>query len=276
MTTTYRRRLRAARPTPRHLHHVDFLRMERGLDRAQDRIFRRYKVVQERQIRWLVARALPAIREQNFRAIRRLNIPARMRRMGSQAFVEPLMDLYRQGIDEVLEEMRASRLNSSYRIALQSPLDPSEEELVALWLANRATVVADGLVQRLEGSAKRNSLDMIRRGDHSAPILRASLTTLADTVIKRESQQVVSEALNLGRDAAARRNEAAIAKVEYSSVLDNQTCDQCHDADKRRFTYGSAAMRDFEPPYRRCSGFGNPRCRCVYVYILEGETAPRR
>ncbi len=121
----------------------------------------------------------------------------------------------------------------------------------------------------------RHGQDMSKRGQTDPNILAGRLTVLSDRDIKREAAQSVSEALNLGRDSVATQNQEQIQAVEYSAIMDDNPCGPCGALDGTTFEFGSSAMQVAQPPYRNCSGFGNPRCRCVFIFTLETE-APAR
>ena len=112
----------------------------------------------------------------------------------------------------------------------------------------------------------RNGLDQIRRGTPDRKGLASKLTQLSDSVIRREARATTSEALNLGRQATAKKNADKVKATEYSALMDDNTCDPCGDLDGQEFTFGSDAAAAVEPPYRLCEGGGN--CRCVFIYTF--------
>ena len=116
---------------------------------------------------------------------------------------------------------------------------------------------------------------MMRRGEVDRETLTARLLTLSERDIKREAKQATSEALNLGRESVAEQNKELIQAAEYSAIMDEGSCDPCRGQDGTTFEFGSEAMRLSTPPYRHCSGFGNPRCRCVFIYTFTTEAEAR-
>lgn len=250
----------------------DFVAMVGGLDRTENNIVKSYKPIQDRQIKKLVEEAMKAILAGDPERLENINVP--FKEDASDAFSRPLEGLYRQGQTEVKKEFAKMR-NGATPVKAVDPLDPTDDDAVKIWLRARSRAIASSLAERLRGAMLRHSLDMIKRGETDPNILIGKLTVLSDRDIKREAAQSVSEALNLGRDSVASQNQELIQAVEYSAIMDDGTCGPCGSLDGTTFEFGSAAMQAAQPPYRNCSGFGNPRCRCVFIFTLETE-APAR
>lgn len=247
----------------------DFIAMANGLDRAETTIVRGYGPVQKRQIDKLVDEAMKAIESGKPERLESINVPYKAE--AATAFSGPLEDLYRQGQAEVRKEFTRMRRGQSMPVRLASPLDPADDDAVKAWLRARSRSIALVLAERLRGSMIRHGLDMMKRGDNDRNSLLARLTALSDRDIKREATQSTSEALNIGRESVAEQNKDLIQAVEYSALMDSGTCDECGILDGTTFELGSEPMRQASPPYRNCSGFGNPRCRCVFIYTLSDE-----
>ena len=80
-----------------------------------------------------------------------------------------------------------------------------------------------------------------------------------------------SETLNLGRDFEFRRWQEQIETIQYSSVLDDNSCQNCRAADGEEMDYGSEQYYDMTPPlnsaqFGACEGGGN--CRCIFVGLI--------
>lgn len=250
----------------------DFIAMERGLDSAETQIVRKYLPVQTRQIAKLIDEAMKAIEANSPERLENINVP--FRGEAGQAFNAPLEDLYRQGQVEVRKEF-TKMTGGKPPVRMASPLDPADDDSVRAWLRVRSRSVANALAERLRGAMLRVSLDMMRRGEVDRNTLTARLTSLSDRDIKREAKQATSEALNLGRESVAEQNKELIQAAEYSAIMDEGSCGPCRGQDGTTFEFGSEAMRMSTPPYRHCSGFGNPRCRCVFIYTFASESEAR-
>ena len=249
----------------------DFLAMAQGMDRTENQIVRSYANIQARQIEKLVDEAMKAIERGDPARLERIHVP--FKDEASSAFSKPLEDLYRQGQREVKKEF--AKMGAGAPVRAADPLDPTDDTSVKLWLRARSRAIALALAERLRTSMLRHSLDMIRRGEVDRDSLVARLTVLSDRDIKREAGASVSEALDLGRDSVAQQNSQLIQAVEYSAIMDSGTCGPCGVLDGTSFEFGSQQMQNAQPPYRNCSGFGNPRCRCVFIFTLVTE-APGR
>ena len=251
----------------------DFIAMADGLDRAETQIVRRYLPIQTKQITKLIDEAIKAIESGDPEKLETINVP--FRQEAQRAFSQPLEGLYRQGQQEVKKEFSKMQKGQPLPVRMASPLDPADDDSVKRWLRARSRAVSNQLAERLRGAMLRHSLDMMRRGEVDRNELLGRLTALSDRDIKREAKQVTSEALNLGRESVADENRELIKAVEYSAIMDEGSCDECRSLDGTTFEMGSEGMRIATPPYRNCSGFGNPRCRCVFIYTLESESEAR-
>lgn len=254
-----RRRVRAAAPRPGH-ERVDYVALASSLDDAEASIVREYLPIQRRQVSALVKAAVPIVVRGDVEALGRLAVPNKDR--AAKAFYGPLQSLYRKGKTEVEREVGAVRA---------AGLDPQDGADVTRWLIAKSQVIAEALALRLHGSMRRVALDAMRRGESAREArtrLNVALTVLSDREVKREASSVTSEALNIGREAAAQANRDRVKSVEYSAVLDDHTCDPCGALDGTTYEMGDARIQAVAPPYKGCSGFGNPRCRCVLVYTV--------
>ncbi len=93
----------------------------------------------------------------------------------------------------------------------------------------------------------------------------------AEIEFKRAAAVIASEALSIGRHTEAELFRDEIARVEYSALLDDNTCPNCRALDGKSFEMGSTSYVANSPPLRDCKG--KTRCRCVYVLVLKEEAA---
>lgn len=247
---------------------VNWIALEAGFNDAENAIIEGVKGVQNRQVQVLVREALKRINANKLNELDSISVPYKIE--VAQVIEKELMNLYRIGQKEATKEIRASfRKAGLVRLATE-PLDPTAEPHVRDFLGVRAKTIASVLAERLRGSLMRNALDLYRRGEISEATLTEVLTDLSDRAISTEAHLSISEALNLGRESAAKANEEVIKKVEYSSLLDNATCDPCSDAEGLTFKLGSKEHEEHKTPYKKCQG--RSKCRCVLIYTLESET----
>lgn len=242
---------------------VDYVRMGRELDSAEDRIMRVYKPIQERQIEVISNLAAKAIDDDDAGALDNITVP--YKREAADAIYQVLVDLYQVGQEEAVKELKLSAARVGRPVQVRAQLDPTRDENVKAFLRARALTMASVLSSRLKGSLMRNSLDMIRKGERGSVVLKGQLKDLSDRAIRTEAGLTVSEALNIGRQAAAEENEAEHAT--FSSVLDGGTCEPCERAEGTRVRVGSDRYEQYQTPYQECSGRG--RCRCVLIFTFE-------
>lgn len=242
---------------------VDYVRMERELDTAEDRIMRVYKPIQERQIEVISNLAAKAVDEDDASALDNITVP--YKREAADAIYQVLVDLYQVGQEEAVKELKLSAARVGRPIGVRAQLDPTRDSNVKAFLKARALTMASVLSSRLKGSLMRNSLDMIRKGERGSMVLKGQLKDLSDRAIRTEAGLTVSEALNIGRQAAAEENEAKYAT--FSSVLDSGTCPDCERAEGTRVELDTDRYERYQTPYQECQGRG--RCRCVLIFTFE-------
>ena len=244
---------------------VNWKILAKALDDTQERIVRVYKPIQSRQINKLIEEGMKAIEAQDMARLVNINVPYKQE--AARAVAKPLIDLFRVGQQEVRQEM-ARMGGEPLRLAL--PLDPENDQVMMTLLEFRALAMINLLADRLRGSLLMNGLNMIRDGSTDAAVLRGVLTSLSDNVIHNSAGHVVSEALNLGREAVAARNALLITRVRYSAVLDGRACDPCLSLEGTEYIFGTPEYEAAKPP-RQSGGEiqecdGRNRCRCIYIY----------
>jgi len=151
--------------------------------------------------------------------------------------------------------------------------------VIKRFLRFRALSVVAQLSDRLKGSLLNNGLNMIREGQTDRLMLEGTLTALSDKAIRSAAGLTVSEALNLGRESVAKRNEALVEEVVYSAILDGKACEICSALNGRSLRMGTQEYEDIKPPrpqggpVEEC--YGRNRCRCVLIFSFKSE-APAR
>ena len=258
---------------------VDWITLERGLDDATEKIVKAYRAVQDRQIAKVLDEAMKAItadKPADERAEMLENIGIPYKKEASIAIGKVLADLYGLGQREVRQEM-ARQGGAPLRLAM--PLDAESNSVIKRFLRFRAFSVVAQLSDRLKGSLLNNGLNMIREGQTDRLMLEGTLTALSDKAIRSAAGLTVSEALNLGRESVAKRNEALVEEVVYSAILDGKACEICSALNGRSLQMGTQEYEDTKPP--RVSGgnieecHGRNRCRCVLIFSFKSE-APAR
>jgi hypothetical protein len=158
--------------------------------------------------------------------------------------------------------------------------DEISEDEVSELIQARARILITRLKRKTEDAAKLMAIDKYRTQGGEA-LKDADIDTVVGYIfdsVEKESRvtaaTVVSEALNLGRDAAAERLIQDIEVATYSSVLDQNSCLQCEQADGFEAQVGSSEYYDATPPlsssqFGECDGLG--QCRCIWAYTLKTE-----
>ena len=258
---------------------VDWMALKRGLDTAEDRIVDAYKVVQNRQIEKIIDEAMKAIDsdkspDERAEMLENINIP--YKREITSAIGKILGDLYDIGQRETRQEM-ARQGGEVLRLAM--PLDSENNSTIKRFLKFRALAIVTELSNRLKGSLLNNGLNMIREGQTDRLMLEGTITALSDRAIQSAAGMTVSEALNLGRESVAKRNENLVEEAVYSAILDENVCPVCSGLNGTSYQVGTQAYEDAKPP-RSVGGVveechGRNRCRCTYIYRFASEARPR-
>ena len=258
---------------------VDWITLERGLDDATEKIVKVYRAVQDKQIAKVIDEAMKAIvadKPADERAEMLENIGIPYKKEAAETIGKVLADLYGLGQREIRQEI-ARQGGAPLRLAM--PLDAENDSVIKRFLRFRAFSVVYQLSDRLKGSLLNNGLNMIREGQMDRLMLKGTLTALSDKAIRSAAGLTVSEALNLGRESVAKRNETLVEEVVYSAILDDNVCDACRPLDGRSLRMGTQEYEDTKPPRAQggsveaCHGIN--RCRCVLIFSFKSEATPR-
>lgn len=98
--------------------------------------------------------------------------------------------------------------------------------------------------------------------------LRAALEDQSTKAFEDFAQQTANSAIGAGRDSEIEARSDEWETVEYSAILDANTCDVCEDADGEQ---GKASSDLPDAPNPDCEG--GARCRCFHVAIFKEENA---
>lgn len=94
----------------------------------------------------------------------------------------------------------------------------------------------------------------------------AAALTAAEAAVRTGALLTAAYAINSGRSDTAEANAAQIAQAIYTSVLDENTCDECASDNGTAVQVGSIEYYDMSPPNESCAG--GDRCRCVWIYTV--------
>lgn len=109
------------------------------------------------------------------------------------------------------------------------------------------------------------------QGDELAEAIQHALTPELETGLKALAKGELNEAFAIGRATEAKQLSDQISEVEYSALLDANTCDPCADEDGKTFAFESPEYFRTLPPFKDCDGNkGRPdACRCVHLFHLK-------
>lgn len=129
----------------------------------------------------------------------------------------------------------------------------------------------DYWVNRIIESAsrlRRNGLDGIDLAQKIAGVMSGEVEQGVLPLAKSE----VNEGFSIGRQAEAVAQKDEIDHVEYSCLLDANSCEACTAVDGETFPMDSPRYLELMPPYSECEGNkGQPdACRCVFLFIAKG------
>ena len=121
------------------------------------------------------------------------------------------------------------------------------------------------LTARIKEAIDQEAVEVIRTGGEPTEVIGNVLDRQLDSAAFRgEAGSITTRAFNIGREQFAEQYGDQIESVEYSAILDNETCEVCADLDGETFDFQSDAHIANTPPNRNCEG--GSRCRCVLVY----------
>ena len=205
-------------------------------------------------------------------------------------------ELKRQGLGEIIRERREgeralrgpglfARLSRAAGLRLQDEGAESEAEKrrraktaaksADSILDAESDLFAESIVSEVERVGRSESARSIGAGLGAAALdatVGSRLAQLGEKSIATTARGAVNSVFQANRNAEIRRAASAgadVRAVEYSAMLDGNTCDPCHDLDGESFAFGSDEEDRTRPPYRDCEGY--PMCRCLHVYVLTEE-----
>jgi hypothetical protein len=137
-------------------------------------------------------------------------------------------------------------------------------------LRRRALLAAAAIAERIRQAIERVALE---RPNPGVPELQSAGEREAGAGLRAEAQLHAAGALNEGRQDEAEDHDDEIAGSRYTSILDDNRCEQCALADDDVLRPLDDPVRlERRPPNPDCYGGG--RCRCIEVFQLQGEEAP--
>ena len=122
---------------------------------------------------------------------------------------------------------------------------------------------------KLKQFATFEALRQVKGGEVSKDALLTGLRGLSDKELVASAQYSVSESFGLGRGVEAETNGEGIDRCQYSAILDENTCGECHPLDGEEWTYDDPRTAKYASGNPNC--LGASKCRCLLVYISKSE-----
>ena len=158
----------------------------------------------------------------------------------------------------------------------QAPQPDRSPRLATRGLTASAKITAEGMSDAWYRRILERALGIRKTGVEGDALRGAVYTDLFDQAdaVRGEARAQVNEAFGLGRAVEAYALQDEIELVEYSALMDTQTCEACAALDGERFAWGSDRYYETFPPYQHCEGAKGRTnaCRCVHLFLFKGRT----
>ena len=183
-----------------------------------------------------------------------------------------LQELFRFGEESVREELRSQAREVHGSVAFRDEGDAVGAVESLTIIQSRASDISKRLSRKTVETAHRMTLDVHRtKGTSFSEEDISEIVDAMTSSVEKEAQLMAihnsSEAFNLGRGTTALALADQIEDAEFSSILDDRTCQPCNSMDGTRVKVGSERYNELSPPLLNCEGRG--ACRCMWVYRLK-------
>lgn len=179
----------------------------------------------------------------------------------SEDLKEALEEIYARGRKLVLEELRAQGARDLGDVG-----DVAEDDLE--FLSDLGDVTASRVANDVQSRAIGGAASLVVLGIAASEIasrLTEDLRAGSVSYINNAASEAGHAALGLGRDAEGSNRSDVIREAYYSAILDESVCEPCGEAD------GETGDPNEITPTPNPSCLGSARCRCIHVYVFEGE-----
>ncbi len=141
----------------------------------------------------------------------------------------------------------------------ETTVDPED----AAYLDTLAEGTATKLVNEVQARAiAAATTALLTEVDDFAEYVTGLLDDLSDASTRSFAAEAVNGAIGRGRSREAQVRAEEWKRVEYSALLDRNTCKVCKAADGK-----TAEVEDDLPPTPNPNCGGGMKCRCVHVYV---------
>lgn len=145
-------------------------------------------------------------------------------------------------------------------LEIDAPSIPAKVKQV---MALRAVTVSDKILTTLKSAAVFEMINAVDSGNKpDTKSIKGILEATAERDLVGHATVQTAWAVNSGRDIVA--EEAGVKRIQYSAILDKNTCDLCRELDNMIIDAGTEEAKRFKPPI-------HSKCRCIYAYVLPEE-----
>lgn len=142
------------------------------------------------------------------------------------------------------------------------PQNDQDEETDALIEAQKEAAVRR-IKNRISQDLENEAIHALRTGADADEVIQRVVSRQVETgAFKGDAGMITTTAWNLGRNEAAEKM-GGFDVVQYSCILDKNTCDNCRELDGQEWAFNSPEHDAHLPPNRDCDGWGN--CRCMLI-----------
>lgn len=174
--------------------------------------------------------------------------------------------LFETGRKQVNDDLNRQRSKGIVPLESKKPGDKWRKFIERIVERTVSRLVNEVQTRAINFFAARGLLDP--NDDKIISELRAALEDQSSKTYEDIAAQAANAAIGSGRDAEIEVRSADIQYVEYSAVLDANTCDPCDEADGMT---GETSADLPDAPNPDCEG--GARCRCFHVAVGKEENA---
>lgn len=184
-------------------------------------------------------------------------------------------ELERQKRGEPVADSDAGAQDESARAsedtALAEPKKPTRKEAEAA-LREQAETAARAIAEETKVAAAVAAGRAAAGTPMTTEALKQAVTRASDEAALRFGLTVTADAMNLGRAVMAQERKYEIQRAIYSSILDQNRCEECEAMEGETTTDLDLAAG--WTPHPQCAG--QERCRCLVAYELDPEYREER
>jgi hypothetical protein len=173
--------------------------------------------------------------------------------------LKALDTIYMQGRVQVAKELTAQGVDVVAPDAAEAAISAEMQSLSDFLLSRTANSVAS----RVTDIATEQVI-LGRTGNDLESAVTDAAEALSDAPEERTAAGGANSALGAGRKDEAIANAGEVDHIEFSSLLDSNTCDECFSEDGTVYDSIDDAP---DTPYAFCQG--GSLCRCFLVYVVK-------